>query len=74
MSVIKKGNIVYLSTGSHNYYYDESLPLLGEGAMGIVYKGVEPSTRSAVAIKRVRDSRSKSDVQSSQLSGNVWML
>ncbi len=55
MSVIKKGNIVYLSTGSHNYYYDESLPLLGEGAMGIVYKGVEPSTRSAVAIKRVRD-------------------
>lgn len=55
MSLKKRGSIIYLKNGSHTYCYDESEPVLGEGAMGIVYKGYELETRKVVAIKRVKD-------------------
>jgi len=55
MSLSKRGSIIYLKTGSHTYCYDESEPILGEGAMGIVYRGYEIDTRKVVAIKRVKD-------------------
>lgn len=55
MSVSQKGSKIFLRTDSHTYYYDESLPILGSGAMGIVYKGIELSTNKVVAIKRLKD-------------------
>lgn len=55
MSLKKRGSILYLTIGSHTYCYDESEPILGEGAMGVVYKGYELETRKVVAIKRVKD-------------------
>lgn len=55
MSLKKRGNIIYLTIGSHTYCYDESEPILGEGAMGVVYRGFELETRKVVAIKRVKD-------------------
>ena len=55
MSLMKRGSVIYLKAGSHTYCYDESDPVLGEGAMGIVYKGYELETRKVVAIKRIKD-------------------
>lgn len=53
--VIKKGSIVYLNVANNWFQYDEKQKPLGAGAMGIVYKGLEQSTRRPVAIKRVID-------------------
>jgi serine/threonine-protein kinase len=55
MPVFKRGSKIYLTTDSHTYCYDESQPALGEGAMGVVYRGVEVGIGRAVAIKRVKD-------------------
>ena len=55
MSVTKRGNIIYLTTGSHTYYYDETEGFLGKGAMGIVFRGFEIGTGKNVAIKQVRE-------------------
>lgn len=55
MSVTRHGNRIYLNTGSHTYYFDETESFLGEGAMGIVYRGFELGTRNCVAIKQVRE-------------------
>jgi serine/threonine-protein kinase len=55
MSLQKRGSILYLKIDSHTYCYDESEPILGEGAMGVVYRGYELETRKIVAIKRVKD-------------------
>ncbi len=55
MSVTKRGDIIYLTTGSHTYYYNETEGFLGKGAMGIVYRGFEIGTGKNVAIKQVRE-------------------
>ena len=55
MSLKKRGSILYLKIDSHTYCYDESGPILGEGAMGVVYRGYELETKKIVAIKRVKD-------------------
>lgn len=55
MAVTRRGNFIFLRTDSHTYYYDESRPPLGKGAMGIVYHGVDCDTHKPVAIKRVKD-------------------
>lgn len=55
MPVAKNGNKVLLQVGSHTYWYDESRPILGRGAMGTVYLGHEIGTRKLFAIKRVKD-------------------
>ena len=55
MSVTKRGSIIYLTTGSHTYCYDENGVILGEGAMGVVYRGHEIGSGKVVAIKRVKD-------------------
>jgi len=55
MPVAKRGNLIYLQTGSHTYCYDESRMPLGKGAMGTVYKGQELGSGKVVAIKRVKD-------------------
>ena len=55
MSVTRQGHKIFLTTGSHTYYYDETESILGEGAMGIVFRGFELGTRKCVAIKQVRE-------------------
>ncbi len=55
MPVARRGNLIYLQTGSHTYCYDESCAPLGRGAMGTVYKGHDVATGKTVAIKRVKD-------------------
>lgn len=55
MSVTKRGSIIYLATDSHTYCYDENGVVLGEGAMGVVYRGHEIGSGNVVAIKRVKD-------------------
>jgi serine/threonine-protein kinase len=55
MSVTRQGNKIFLTTGSHTYYYDETESILGEGAMGVVFRGFELGTGKAVAIKQVRE-------------------
>ena len=55
MSVVKRGSIIYLTTDSHTYCYDENGTVLGEGAMGVVYRGHEIGSGKVVAIKRVKD-------------------
>ena len=54
-SVVRKGNKIFLNAEGLWYEYDLSDPPLGEGAMGVVYKGHSCSTREHVAIKKVRD-------------------
>lgn len=53
--VIKKGTNVYLQIGKDVYLYNERQQPLGAGAMGVVYKGMDVSTNTPVAIKRVMD-------------------
>ena len=55
MPVVRRGNNICLIIGPYTYIYDERTPLLGEGAMGVVYKGYELNSRKVVAIKRVKD-------------------
>lgn len=55
MPVKRKNNTICIELGPHKYVYDERSPILGEGAMGVVYKGYELGTGKTVAIKRVRD-------------------
>lgn len=52
-NIVLKGNIVYLQASGAWYAYDRSLSPVGEGAMGIVYKGWRTDTRKLVAIKQV---------------------
>ena len=55
MSVSRQGTKIFLTAGSHTYCYDETANILGEGAMGIVFRGFELGTRKCVAIKQVRE-------------------
>ena len=55
MSVKRQGNKIFLTTGSHTYYYNETENILGEGAMGVVFRGFELGTGRCVAIKQVRE-------------------
>ena len=55
MSVVRKGSLICLIMGPYTYVYDERVPFLGEGSMGVVYKGYELGSGKNVAIKRVKD-------------------
>lgn len=52
-SVTRNGSKVYLNIRGKQYHFDTHGPILGRGAMGEVFQGVEASTGKPVAIKRV---------------------
>lgn len=52
-SIIRSGKKVCLNIKGKQYFFDIHSPLLGKGAMGEVFRGIEASTGKAVAIKRV---------------------
>lgn len=52
-NIVLKGSIVYLKANGVWYAYDRGKRPMGEGAMGIVYKGWRTDTNKFVAIKQV---------------------
>lgn len=51
--ITRNGTKVCLNIKGKQYLFDTHSPLLGKGAMGEVFRGIEASTGKAVAIKRV---------------------
>ena len=51
--ITRNGTKVCLNIKGKQYLFDTNSPLLGKGAMGEVFRGIEASTGKAVAIKRV---------------------
>lgn len=52
-SIIRNGSKICLNIKGKQYYLDTNSPILGKGAMGVVFRGVESNTGKPVAIKRV---------------------
>ena len=51
--ITRNGTKVCLNIKGKQYFFDTHSPLLGKGAMGEVFRGIEANTGKAVAIKRV---------------------
>jgi len=52
-NIAQRGNITFLRVGNDWYAYDRTAQPLGQGAMGIVYKGWRTRDNLPVAMKRV---------------------
>lgn len=54
-NIVQKGDEIYLCVNGEWFFYNQTEPPLGAGAMGTVYLGRSCQTQERVAIKRVVD-------------------